>query len=45
MQAFCQRIVITRAFEYLIVALILISAVVLGLETSPLIMAEYGGVF
>ena len=44
MQAFCQRIVITRAFEYLIVALILISAVVLGLETSPLIMAEYGGV-
>ena len=42
MQAFCQRIIITRSFEYFIVALILLGAVILGLETSASIVAEYG---
>lgn len=42
MKKFAQAIVEKRAFEYFIVGLILLNAVILGLETSPAIMAEYG---
>jgi voltage-gated sodium channel len=42
MKKLAQTIVEKRAFEYFIVSLILVNAVILGLETSPTIMAEYG---
>jgi len=42
MRKFAKKIVETKAFEYFIVALILINGVVLGLETSPDILAKYG---
>ncbi|MDQ6954628.1 MAG: ion transporter [Mariprofundaceae bacterium] len=42
MQKIAQRIVQHDAFEYFIIAIILISAVLIGLETSPEIMASYG---
>lgn len=42
MKKFAQTLVEKRAFEYFIVGLILLNAVILGLETSPAIMAEYG---
>lgn len=42
MKKFALSLVEHRSFEYVIVALILLNAVILGLETSPVIMAEYG---
>lgn len=42
MQATIRDIVAHRFFEYAIVGVILFSAVLIGLETSPDIMAEYG---
>jgi voltage-gated sodium channel len=42
MKKFAQALVEKQAFEYFIVALILINAVILGLETSPGIVADYG---
>lgn len=42
MKKFALFLVEHRSFEYVIVALILLNAVILGLETSPVIMAEYG---
>ena len=42
MKKFAQSIVERRSFEYTIVALILLNGVILGLETSPDIVAAYG---
>ena len=42
MKKFAQALVEKVAFEYFIVGLILLNAVILGLETSPEIIAEYG---
>lgn len=42
MQKLARSIVEHRSFEMAIIALILLNAVILGLETSPLLMAEYG---
>ncbi|HEC20859.1 MAG TPA: ion transporter [Gammaproteobacteria bacterium] len=42
MKKFAQNLVKKPAFEYFIVGLILLNAVILGLETSPEIMAQYG---
>ncbi len=42
MKLWAQRVAESRGFEYFIVALILINAVILGLETSPGILEEYG---
>jgi len=42
MKKFAQFVVEKPAFEYFIVGLILVNAVILGLETSPEIMAQYG---
>lgn len=41
MKKFAKSLVEKVAFEYFIVALILLNAVILGLETSPEIVAEY----
>lgn len=41
MKKFAQTLVEKTAFEYFIVGLILFNAVILGLETSPEIVAEY----
>jgi len=43
MQSFAMRIVTHRAFEYFIIAVILVSAVLIGMETSADLMAEYEG--
>jgi len=42
MKKFAQNLVKKPGFEYFIVGLILLNAVILGLETSPEIMADYG---
>ena len=42
MKELAQSIVGKIAFEYFIVALILLNGVILGLETSPAIVAQYG---
>lgn len=42
MKKFVQNLVEKAAFEYFIVALILLNGVILGLETSPTIVAQYG---
>jgi len=42
MKKFAHALVEKPAFEYFIVGLILLNAVILGLETSPTIVAEYG---
>lgn len=42
MKKFAQNLVGKIAFEYFIVALILLNGVILGLETSPTIVAQYG---
>ena len=42
MTAWLERIVLDRRTEQAIIVLIVINAVVLGLETSPSIMASYG---
>lgn len=42
MKTFCSRIVNHVFFEYFIITLILLNGLVLGLETYPAIMAEYG---
>ena len=42
MQALCQKIVANRWFDRFIIALIVLNAVVLGLETSPQLVAHYG---
>ena len=42
MKKFASSLVEKPGFEYFIVALILLNAVILGLETSPAIVAEYG---
>ncbi len=41
-QEFCGRVVAATAFERTIIALILINAVIVGLETSPAVMAGWG---
>lgn len=43
MKKFAQTLVEKIAFEYFIVGLILLNAVILGLETSPEIVARYDG--
>ncbi|MBL4850759.1 MAG: ion transporter [Gammaproteobacteria bacterium] len=42
MRQWAQRVAKSRYFEYFIIALILINAVILGLETSSSIEADYG---
>lgn len=42
MKAFCAAIVNHAGFERLIVALIVINGIVLGLETSTVVMSQYG---
>ena len=42
MREFCKRIVANPWFDRIIIALILLNAVVLGLETSPELMSRYG---
>lgn len=42
MKKLAQSLVEKRGFEYFIIALILLNAVILGLETSSSIMADYG---
>ncbi|WP_455223354.1 ion transporter [Kaarinaea lacus] len=42
MKKVAQQIVSKKAFEYFIIGLIIINGVVLGLETSPDILANYG---
>jgi voltage-gated sodium channel len=42
MKKIAQKIVSTKNFEYFIIALILLNGVVLGLETSPDIVTQYG---
>ena len=42
MKRWAQRIVETRWFEHFIIGLILLNGVVLGLETAPAIVTEYG---
>jgi len=42
MRQWAQRTAESRGFEYFIVALILINAVILGLETSPAMSEQYG---
>lgn len=42
MKKIAQKIVSEKKFEYFIIALILLNGVVLGLETSPDIVAQYG---
>ena len=42
MKKFARKIVEQRLFEHFIIGLILLNGVVLGLETSPDIMAQYG---
>jgi len=43
MRKFAQTIVKNPAFEYTIIGLILFNAIILGLETSPEIVANYNG--
>lgn len=43
MKKFAHALVEKPAFEYFIIGLILLNAVILGLETSPAIVAEYEG--
>ncbi|TLS67480.1 ion transporter [Mariprofundus erugo] len=43
MQELARRVVSARAFEYFIIAVILFSAVLIGLETSEELSATYGG--
>ncbi len=45
MKQFAQRIVSTTVFEHLIIALILVNGVILGMETSTDLVAQYGDVF
>ena len=42
MKKFAERIVKQKLFEHFIIALILLNGVVLGLETSPSLVAQYG---
>jgi len=42
MRQWAQGVAESRGFEYFIVALILINAVILGLETSPTMVEQYG---
>ncbi len=45
MKQFAHRIVSTSLFEYVIIALILVNGVILGMETSPDLVREYGHLF
>lgn len=45
MVAFCRRVVESEAFQNAILAVIVITAVVMGLETSAPLMAAYGWLF
>ena len=45
MKDFCARVTEHLHFEYFIVAVILISAVIIGLESSPNLVSEYGILF
>lgn len=45
MVAFCRRLVDSAAFHRAIMALILVNAVVMGLETSPELVAQLSGAF
>ena len=45
MQRLCNKVAANPWFDRLIVALIVINAVVLGMETSPDLVARYGEVF
>ena len=40
--AYCQRVVAAKSFEKIIIAFILLSALLVGLETSPDLVANYG---
>ena len=42
MKAFCSRIVESRAFEPVMIGLILFNAVLIGLETSPAMLERHG---
>jgi len=42
MKKFAQKIVSKKAFEHFIIALIILNGIVLGLETSPTVLAAYG---
>ena len=42
MRAIAKNIVSQKSFEYLIISLIILNGIVLGLETSPFIVREYG---
>ena len=42
MKSLCQRIAQHPKFEFFIVGLIVLNGVIIGLETSPAIMAQYG---
>ncbi|MGB0909153.1 MAG: ion transporter [Nitrospirales bacterium] len=45
MKQFAQRLVSATWFERLIIALILVNGVILGMETSPDLVAKYGDLF
>ena len=45
MKQFAYRIVSAPLFEHLIIALILVNGVILGMETSPDLVAQYGDLF
>ncbi|MGB9150226.1 MAG: ion transporter [Burkholderiales bacterium] len=41
-RTFCQRVVAAKSFEKIIIAVIVLSAILVGLETSPSFVADYG---
>jgi voltage-gated sodium channel len=43
MPAWCQRTVESKAFQFFIIGVIVLNAVVVGMETSRSLMASYGG--
>ena len=45
MKEFCTRLVENKWFDRIIIALIIVNAAILGLETSPALNAKYGTLF
>jgi voltage-gated sodium channel len=45
MKEFCTRLVENKWFDRIIIALIIVNAAILGLETSPALNAKYGALF
>ncbi len=45
MKLFCEKLVQSKGFTFFIVTLILINAIILGMETSPLLKRHYGDWF